>query len=278
VGFIVAIKVKRNKEFTELLQRNLKARYEEGKRIDSIAHVSDIIPTTCIRKQYYTRKFPDNESISNETVHHFVRGESSEFVITQLADMGVAQANIEMDGIVAHPDIMTGNKDTIVELKDTVAGKRLDFYDQTFRSYLRQLLYYLVMTNIEKGIISIRYNIKELKWIKSDSQGDYFFRPFGAKDAGIESWEVVLPTGDIAREILKNEMVRRKNLFLRALAENNVSILPRLIDEAKRNKCPYCQFYHKCIYQDSESEEAKKMAKEVDLLDIRSIVDFNPRE
>ena len=275
--FIVAIKVKRNKEFTELLQRNLKARYEEGKRIDSIAHVSDIIPTTCIRKQYYARKFPDNESISNETVHHFVRGESSEFVITQLADMGVAQANIEMDGIVAHPDIMTGNKDTIVELKDTVAGKRLDFYDETFKSYLRQLLYYLVMTNIEKGIISIRYNIKELKWIKSDSQGDYFFRPFGAKDAGIESWEVVLPTGDIAREILKNEMVRRKNLFLRALAENNVSILPRLIDEAKRNKCPHCQFYRQCIDQDSESEEAKKMAKEIDLLDIRGIVDFDQR-
>jgi predicted small integral membrane protein len=271
----VAIKVKKNKEFTELLQRKLKARYEERKRIDSIAHVSDIIPTTCIRKQYYTRKFPDYDSISNETVHHFVRGESSEFVITQLADMGVAQANIEMNGIVAHPDIMTGDRDTIVELKDTVAGKRLDFYDETFKSYLRQLLYYLVMTNIEKGIISIRYNIKELKWIRSDSEGDYFFRPFEAKDAGIESWEVVLPTGDIAREILKNEMVRRKNLFLRALAENNVSILPRLIDEAKRNKCPHCQFYRKCIDQDSESEEAKKMAKEIDLLDIRGIVDFD---
>jgi hypothetical protein len=274
----VAIKVKKNKEFTELLQKNLKARYEERKRLDTIAHVSDIIPTTCIRKQYYTRKLPDYDSMSNETVHHFVRGESSEFVITQLADMGVAQANIEMNGIVAHPDIMTGDKDAIVELKDTVGGKRLDFYDETFRSYLRQLLYYLVMTNIEKGIISIRYNIKELRWIKSDSEGDYFFRPFEAKDVGIESWEVVLPAGDIAREILKNEMVRRKNLFLRALAESNVSILPRLIDEAKRNKCPHCQFYHKCIDQDSESEEAKKMAKEIDLLDIRGIVDFDQRD
>jgi hypothetical protein len=275
---IVAIKVKKNKEFTELLQKNLKARYEERKRLDTIAHVSDIIPTTCIRKQYYTRKLPDYDSMSNETVHHFVRGESSEFVITQLADMGVAQANIEMNGIVAHPDIMTGDKDAIVELKDTVGGKRLDFYDETFRSYLRQLLYYLVMTNIEKGIISIRYNIKELRWIKSDSEGDYFFRPFEAKDVGIESWEVVLPAGDIAREILKNEMVRRKNLFLRALAESNVSILPRLIDEAKRNKCPHCQFYHRCINQDSESEEAKKMAKEIDLLDIRGIVDFDQRD
>src|ERR687894_3054102 len=214
----MVIRVRRSQEFTDILQRNLKARSEKKKRIDNTVHVSDILPTTCIRKQYYSRKFPDKELLSNEMGHHFVRGESSEFVITQLANMGVAQADIEMDGIVAHPDIMTGNGDTIIELKDTVSGKRLGFYDDTFRSYLRQLLYYLVMTGIEKGIISIRYNIRELRWIKSDSAGnDYFFRPFNAKDVGIESWEVHLPAADIAREILKNEMVRRKNLFLKAL-------------------------------------------------------------
>jgi hypothetical protein len=39
--------------------------------------------------------------------------------------MGVAQADIEMDGIVAHPDIMSKNQDMIIELKDTVSGKRL---------------------------------------------------------------------------------------------------------------------------------------------------------
>src|SRR5919108_930174 len=270
----MAIIVKKSKEFTDLLQRNLKARYEDRKRIDNTVHVSDIIPTTCIRKQYYSRKFPDEESLSNETVHHFVRGESSEFVITQLADLGVAQTNIEMDGIVAHPDIMNDEKAVIVELKDTVNGRRLDFYDSTFRSYLRQLLYYMVMTDIEKGIISIRYNVKELRWIKSDSEGDYFFRPFNAKDVGIESWEVFLPSQDIARQILKNEMVRRKNLFLKALEENDVSILPRLIDDAKRSKCPYCPFHDKCIDQDFETNEASEIAKEVDLLDINGVVDF----
>lgn len=132
------------------------------------------------------------------------------------------------------------------------------------------------MTNIEKGIISIRYNIKELKWIKSDSKGDYFFRPFDAKDVGIESWDILLPKDDITREVLKNEMVRRKTLFLRALEENNVSLLPRLIDDAKRSKCPYCQFYDKCINQDNETNEARLMAKELDLLDIKNIVDFKP--
>lgn len=61
---------------------------------------------------------------------------------------------------------------------------------------------------IEKGIISIWYNIKELKRV--DSAGDCFYRPVEAKDAGIESGKVVLSEEDIAREILKNEMVRKK--------------------------------------------------------------------
>lgn len=270
----MVIIIQKNPEFTNLLQKNLMSRHEEKRRRDNRVHVSDIIPTTCIRKQYYSRKFPDMDPLSNESIHHFVRGESSEFVITQLSDLGVAQADIEMDGILAHPDIMSDEKDVIVELKDTVNGRRLDFYDSTFRSYLRQLLYYMVMTGIEKGIISIRYNIKELRWVKSDSEGDYFFRPFNAKDVGIESWKVLLPSHDIARQILKNEMVRRKNLFLKALEEKDVSILPRLIDDAKRGKCPYCPFYDKCINQDSETNEAKEMAKEIDLLDIRGVVDL----
>jgi CRISPR/Cas system-associated exonuclease Cas4 (RecB family) len=289
----MTITIRKSPEFTDLLKKNLNKRYEERRRLgDSSIHVSDILPSNCIRKQYYSRKLPEMDPISNESVHHFVRGEASESVITDLANMGVAQAELEMDGLIAHPDIMSENEmgeeneilaeagvrakgqSVIVELKDTVNGRRIDFYDSTFRSYLRQLLYYMVMTGIEKGIISIRYNIKELRWVKSDSEGDYFFRPFSAKDVGIESWEVFLPSHDIAREILKNEMVRRKNLFLIALEENDVSILPRLIDDAKRSKCPYCPFYDKCINHDSETNEAKEMAKEIDLLDIRGVIDL----
>ena len=81
--------------------------------------------------------------------------------------------DLEMDGLIAHPDIM--NKDQIVELKDTLSNKRLDINDHQFKSYVRQLLYYLVITNIEKGIISIRYNNRELRWIKTDSDGNDFF-------------------------------------------------------------------------------------------------------
>jgi CRISPR/Cas system-associated exonuclease Cas4 (RecB family) len=273
----MAITIRKNPTFTDLLQKNLKSRYEDKRRVDNIVHVSDIIPTTCIRKQYYSRKFPELDPLSNESVHHFIRGESSEFVITELASLGVAQATIEMDGIVAHPDIMNEVESVIVELKDTVNGKRLDITDSTFRAYLRQLLYYLVMTGIEKGIISIRYNIRELRWIKSDSEGnDYFFRPFNAKDVGIESWEIYLPATDVAREILKNEMVRRKNLFLKALEENDVSILPRLPEFARNKKCSWCPFYDKCMNKDNETDKAKEMSNEIDILDISGVVDFKP--
>jgi hypothetical protein len=209
--------------------------------------------------------------LNHESVHHFVRGEASEFVITKLADLGVSQAELNMDGIIAHPDIM-GN-DLVVELKDTVNGKRLDFTDATFRSYLRQLLYYLTITGIEKGIISIRYNIKELRWIRRDAQGnDYFIRPANAKDVGIESWQVTLPKHDIARELLKNEMARRKNLFIKALEENDASILPRLPERMRNYKCKWCAFYSKCMNEDAETEAAKEMANEIDLLEINGLV------
>lgn len=288
----MTITIRRSPEFTEHLQKNLHKRFEEKRRtVGSSIHVSDILPTNCIRKQYYSRMFPEIDPISNESVHHFVRGEASEFVITNLANMGVAQAELEMDGLIAHPDIMNiENKEgveestimkplghsVIVELKDTVNGKRLNITDQRFTSYLRQILYYLVMTGIEKGIISIRYNSRELVWIKNNSEGDYFFRPYKGKDVGIESWEVYLPKEDITREILKNEMFRRKSLFLEALKEKNVTILPRLPECMRNSKCPYCKYYQRCMKEDGETDEAREMAKEIDLLDIDGVVEFRP--
>jgi hypothetical protein len=267
----LTIKIERNPEFTDILLNNLLQKHNERAREGNVVHVSDILPTSCIRRQYYGRKFPDMAPLNNESVHHFVRGEASEFVITKLAGLGVSQAELNMDGIIAHPDIM--GDDLVVELKDTVNGKRLDFSDITFRSYLRQLLYYLTITGIEKGIISIRYNIKELRWLRRDAEGnDYFVRPANAKDVGIESWQVTLPKYDIARELLKNEMVRRKNLFVKALEENDPSILPRLPEHMRSYKCKWCVFYNKCMNEDGEEDAAREMANEKDLLDINGLV------
>lgn len=276
----MAIIIRPDLEFTDLLKNNLRSRYNDRKK-DRIGlapiHVSDILPSSCIRKQYYSRVYPDEDSITDESIHHFVRGESSEFAITQLAKIGVAQTELQMDDIVAHPDIMdnTDGKKIIIELKDTVAGKRLDINDYTFRSYLRQLLYYLIMTGIEKGIISIRYNIRELRLIRKDETGEYFFRPNNAKLPGVESWSVNLPRDDITREILRNEMVLRKKILVNALDNHDVAILPRLIEPLKSSKCPNCPFYRRC-YDDMENERARDIAQQIDIFDIRGTVDFRP--
>jgi CRISPR/Cas system-associated exonuclease Cas4 (RecB family) len=273
----MAIIIRKDSSFTDLLQNNLKDRYEKRRRnVEDNVHVSDILPSTCIRKQYFGRKNPELDEISSESVQHFIRGESSEAAITSLADMGISQMDLEMDGLIAHPDIM--NQDQIVELKDTLSNKRLGIYDYQFKSYLRQLLYYLVITGIEKGIISIRYNNRELRWIKTDSDGnDYFVRPKNSRAPEIESWSVFLPKDDIARGLLKNEMIRRKNLFQKSLRESDVSILPRLKENIRNSKCPWCKFYDICMSKDNdESQEAKDMVKEIDLLDISGLIDFRP--
>ena len=270
----MTIVIRSDRQFTDLLKNSLRSRYEKRKRSEDEVHVSDILPSSCIRKQYYSRKFPDLEPLSDESIHHFIRGEASEFVITELANIGVAQADLEMDGLIAHPDIL--DKEVIIELKDTQSNRRLDITNNNFRSYLRQLLYYLTITGIEKGIISIRYSSREMRWIKSDEKGEYFFRPFDGMGPRIESWSVLLPKDDIARELLKNEMMRRKSLFVKAIKENDVSILPRLNIKLRNSKCPYCAFYDKCMNKDEETEKATKMANEIDLLDIPGLVDFRP--
>jgi len=272
--------IRPDSEFTNLLKSNLRARYD-NRKTDRIGlapiHVSDILPSNCLRKQYYSRTYPDEDPITDESIHHFVRGESSEFAITQLARIGVAQAELRMDEIVAHPDIMDntdGNK-VIIELKDTISGKRLDINDYTFRSYLRQLLYYLIMTGIEKGVLSIRYNIRELRLLKKDESGEYFFRPNNSKSPGIESWSINLPKDDIMREILRNEMVLRKTILVSALENHDVANLPRLTEPLKSAKCPICPFYRRC-YEDMENEKALDIAQQTDIFNIRGTLDFRP--
>ncbi|MDW0169512.1 MAG: hypothetical protein QOK79_08225 [Nitrososphaeraceae archaeon] len=272
--------IRPDSEFTNLLKSNLRGRYD-NRKTDRIGlapiHVSDILPSSCLRKQYYSRTYPDEDPITDESIHHFVRGESSEFAITQLARIGVAQAELRMDEIVAHPDIMdnaNGNK-VIIELKDTTSGKRLDINDYTFRSYLRQLLYYLIMTGIEKGVLSIRYNIRELRLLKKDESGEYFFRPNNSKNPGIESWSINLPKDDIMREILRNEMVLRKTILVSALKNHDVANLPRLTEPLKSAKCPNCPFYSRC-YEDMENEKALDIAQQTDIFNIRGTLDFRP--
>jgi len=60
----------------------------------------------------------------------------------------------------------------IVEFKDTMSSEKLKPDSKRFKSYLRQILYYLVISGYDTGILHIRSaNYKSMVWIKRDSRG-----------------------------------------------------------------------------------------------------------
>ena len=79
-------------------------------------HVSDIMSSSCLPRQYYGRVMPEEQIIDDSQVHSMIRGDASEHIITTLANIGAPQVSIEMDGIITHPDIMV--KDKLVRVKE----------------------------------------------------------------------------------------------------------------------------------------------------------------
>src|ERR1051326_2027018 len=158
--------------------------------------------------------------------------------------------------ILVGKNLLNDKEPVIIELKDSIRGERLNFSHPTFKSYLSQLLYYMVITDVEKGILSISYNVRELNWIKRDGQGDHFIRPFDAKPVGIESWSIALPLNDIARELIRDQIIQRRERFVKALQNNAVETLPRLTGEAQIIKCKNCSYHKICFDQDMETLDA----------------------
>lgn len=259
-------KVTKDSAFTNQLTDNLRKRYDKNKRyMDEPVHVSDLLDSSCLRKQYYYRKYPRKNLITDDQLFSFVRGEASEFVITKLANIGAAQVRIELDGIIARPDILRHGKELsvddflVVELKDSASvGRRLDFNDFKFKSYLQQLLYYLVITGIERGVLCITYSTYETEWIKRDDLGDHYLKSYDAKPPGLEAWSVFMSLDDPLREELKDELMKRRDRFLEALQENRVDVLPRLVGIYKKLKCKRCCFLDQCFIKDDETVDAIK--------------------
>ena len=263
--------ITRDETFSDRLKRNLAKRYKDKKRniLDPI-HVTDLIGR-CIRKSFYER-INDQEELDDVSVHNFVRGELSERIILELANINANQVEVKLDGIIGHIDaVMDSEKGPIaIELKDTVSFTRLGPNEDQFRKWLNQLLAYMCMSeDIENGILSIRYNVWPMLWQKRDSdKTDFFMRKYDAAPIGTEAWAVHLSKDDILRKQQIDELVGKKNIFLEALSKDGgVSLLPRLRGRNKLMVCKSCNWYNSCWNIDTESDSASRMANQVDPLD-----------
>jgi hypothetical protein len=238
--------------------------------IKNTVSISDILPTNCMRKQAYMKKFPEMIEPTIEGIFYVTRGKASEHVLTKMANMGVSQERMQREGIVGYPDIL-GN--TVIELKDTTVGDRLHFNNSQFRGYMLQLLYNMVITESEVGILAINYNVKEIIWDHKDSQGkSWFYRPLNPKGVGIEAWRIFMAKDDYARQLLWSQMIERKEYFLQAIHTDNFSMLPRVKERDRNFRCHGCPFYQKCWNEDDETDEARAMTYARDILDIDGFV------
>jgi hypothetical protein len=63
---------------------------------------------------------------------------------------------------------------------------------------------------------------------------------------------------DIARDLIHDQFLQRKDRFLKALTNNAVEVLPRLQGEAETLKCKGCPFKTKCFDEALETLDGIK--------------------
>jgi hypothetical protein len=279
----MTIHIKRDDVYKKVVEQNIAHRYKSRRRVSNSIHVSDLL--SCLRRSYYGRKMPEINDTTTESHISFLKGEGSERIMSEVlkVPMGIEQATIEMDGIIAHPDILkrnsidNNNKDDnkeedgfIVELKDSIGWKRLKpslTGDVTFSQYVRQVLYYMVMTSIEKGLLVVKYNESELEFIQRSDAGDLYLKRFDGKKPEIEVFEIKMSNDDhMMRDVIKQEMLDKKDLLLKALETDQVKILPRLVGKAKTLSCKRCPFYSQCYDTDTETIDAIMLGAQKDPL------------
>ncbi len=278
------ILISKDSTFINMLRSNLKEHYNSHRRsIDDKIHVSDILWGSCLRKAYYARVIKDYE-FTDDDIDNFVRGESSEHVLVDLADIGVGQHELFFeDDLIARPDLLSISpsdsngqqkqqpKNLIVEFKDTKSFERLTPENPKFKGYLRQLLYYLIISGFDAGVLCIRYaSNRKLQWIKRDEKGDYFFSPLINNETGenklpeLETWTVILEKDSEIRELLKDEIRLRVSILRAALGSKNPLELPKVAEEWKCIRCP---FLKNCNPITIEKQDSKK-----DILDDGKII------
>jgi hypothetical protein len=278
------ILISKDSTFINMLRSNLKEHYNSHRRsIDDKIHVSDILWGSCLRKAYYARVIKDFE-FTDDDIDNFVRGESSEHVLVDLADIGVGQHELFFeDDLIARPDLLSVSpsgsngqqqqrpKNLIVEFKDTKSFERLTPDNPKFKGYLRQLLYYLIISGFDAGVLCIRYaSNRKLQWIKRDEKGDYFFSPLVNNETGenklpeLETWTVILEKDSDIRELLKDEIRMRVSTLRAALNSKNPLELPKVAEEWKCIRCP---FLKNCNPLTIEKQDSKK-----DILDDGRII------
>lgn len=154
-------------DYLPILAKKIKKYFDDKnkeRQNDGKIHIFEI--TDCLRKALLVKKHADEIQNDIYDYMNLIQGLLSESKLVEIlaydqkASSTEYQRDIDFDGISAHPDYTeTGDVEYVFELKSTNKIKPLILSDDTVKGYIRQVVYYMILMNIERGRILVRYNL-----------------------------------------------------------------------------------------------------------------------
>ena len=268
------ILVEVDEEYYPILGKKILDHYREKNRKrqeDGYIHIFEV--SSCLRQSLIYQQYP--EDITDLTIHdtkNFDHGLKSETVLVDVLesqkDPSVSteyQYDIDFSGISGHPDYI--ENDWVFELKSVNKFKPLILSDDSVKGYIRQIVYYMILMDIEKGRIIVGYNMPFFpEFIKFDDvDGERLYKLRFHKDTGQFPYFLVklnIPLNAPIREKVKSGLL---NVVKPLYQEGDISKIPRLDGaiEGSNWRCSnYCKVYNICMKLPDEQHD----------IDIRNIL------
>jgi hypothetical protein len=248
-----------NSELEDKLEKAIVAHFTKSNRIlgGGKLHTSSI--TYCIREAvikswlFSTGKAKPDDFLDVYAGLNFQRGLNSEKFLTDLfGSEVVAQDNLEIDGVVGHPDCVSVKGDYLLELKNSNIYTSITLDSENILSYLYQTIIYMCMSNIETAHVIIIRNLPfNLEWLYSE-KGKSVYAVENLKKKKEKPFKIVSVNlhkdSPLRGQILNALKLAAKHINEQDYTDENViRNFPRLDDYSDNNlKCKYCAVKKHC--------------------------------
>lgn len=262
-----------DEDYLSILGNKIKKHYDEKtkqRHTDKKIHIFEI--TDCLRKPLIFQQYADQ--VEPNTIYdyvNFIQGLNSESAIVDILTSQMPsgtestfQKDIDFSGISAHPDFL--QEDVVFELKSTNKMKPLILSDDTVKGYIRQVCYYMILLNIEKGRIIVRYNLPYFpEYIQKDSlDNESMYKLRFHKDTGqfpFFAIKINIPLQAPIREKVKKGLLEVVKPLYEA---GDITKIPRLDGMMSGNnwKCShYCKVRDLCF--DIEDQQTDSEVRDI---------------
>jgi hypothetical protein len=258
------ILVYENEPFAATLEESINEYFTRSTRVlGGKVHVSSM--TYCLRKEAIkSHLLATNQAVPLDFIDifasmNFTRGLTSEYMLTKLMRGEIdpqKDLNFE-DKIVAHPDAVTKDNKSIIEMKNSNTYTAITLGDDSLYTYFRQTVYYMVMSGIEVGHVIVIYGLPmHLEWLYSE-KGQSVYKTTQLKKNGERPFKVFtlnLSKHSELRDKIKSGMRIQYDVINSQgdyKDENLIKNFPRVdgFDEDPKKaewKCKNCEVYKKC--------------------------------